>query len=257
LPRTRSLARAGEGAQPLPPTAPRVAERRGQRAPDPLLKRALFRETSGGEDGPGRPFASVIAATPRALNPMFHQPRRTRASRGKSETALLPEERNLGWAIRELSLSLESDLLQNFFCRRISTSGSEALPSLESKPSKDSRSLADAALAPLSFLSTLFGRGGVAVRERAALLVAGQVKTRVRRHPDRQSPFAHPAHPRLRDEIAESQERERPREGCALPSTRSAIHRTARSGADRPARSHPSRGNSPAPDSIIEYPALD
>jgi len=84
LPRTGSLARAGEGAQPLPLTAPRVAERRGQRATDPPLDAPLSRDLRR-RDGPGRPFASVIAATPRALNPMFHQPRRTRASRKKSE----------------------------------------------------------------------------------------------------------------------------------------------------------------------------
>jgi len=103
--------------------APRVAERRGQRARIPLGK------------GSGRPFASVIAATPRALNPMFHQPRRTRASRGK----ICPSSRrkNLGWANREISLSLESDLLGLFSEGNDERLG--ALPSLESKPSKDSR----------------------------------------------------------------------------------------------------------------------
>jgi len=45
------------------------------------------------------------------------------------------------------------------------------------------------------------------------------------------------------DELVESQAKERPREGCALPSTRSAIHRTTRSGADRPARSSPLSGS--------------
>lgn len=45
------------------------------------------------------------------------------------------------------------------------------------------------------------------------------------------------------DELVESQAKERPREGCALPSTRSAIHRATRSGADRPARSSPLSGS--------------
>jgi hypothetical protein len=45
------------------------------------------------------------------------------------------------------------------------------------------------------------------------------------------------------DELVESQAKERPREGRALPSTRSAIHRATRSGADRPARSSPLSGS--------------
>jgi hypothetical protein len=40
-----------------------------------------------------------------------------------------------------------------------------------------------------------FWRGGVTERERAALLVAGWVTIRVRRHSNGQSPFSHPAHP--------------------------------------------------------------
>jgi len=59
-----------------------------------------------------RPFASVIAATPRALNPMSHQPRRPRASfpvRESEDLPVFPRE-EFGWAYRELSLSLESDV---------------------------------------------------------------------------------------------------------------------------------------------------
>lgn len=53
LPRTGSLARAGEGAQPLPPTAPRVAERSGQRASDPLLRGPSFERPLEERMGPG------------------------------------------------------------------------------------------------------------------------------------------------------------------------------------------------------------
>lgn len=57
-----------------------------------------------------RPFASVIAATPRALNPMSHQPRRSRASREKIWICPSSRGKSLAGHIRELSLSLESDV---------------------------------------------------------------------------------------------------------------------------------------------------
>lgn len=127
------LRRAGEDALPLPPSPPRVAERRGQRARSehqqhlsmlamPPLLEAPPRRRMG-----GRPFASVIAATPRALNPMFHQPRRPRALRDFRER-LCPSPRGetFGWAYREI-----------WIVRPCTTGDSGSLPALESKPSRD------------------------------------------------------------------------------------------------------------------------
>lgn len=132
-----------------------------------------------------RPFASVIAATPRALNPMSHQPRRTRASR-EEESARLPEGRLWLGIPRALALSRE---------RCDERLGS--LRPLESKPSKDSRILRRRCPRTAPLPISAFWRGGVAVRERAALLVAGWVAIRMRKHSNRHSPFAHQAHPAL------------------------------------------------------------
>lgn len=126
---------------------------------------------------------------------MFHQPRRTRASRGKlMRSALLPEERILA----EQTASPRS-LSRATFSR---SSSAEGFRRAARSPSASREQALERQLSPSPTLLShrppsfpRFWRGGVAVRERAALLVAGQVKTRVRRHADRQSPFAHPAHP--------------------------------------------------------------
>jgi len=119
LPRTRSPAHAGEGTLPKPPASPFFAEKRGWRADRYHHSLAEEMSPSLRKARPhGRVLCarslSVIAATPRALSPMFHQPRRTRAG------ALLPadgpflaekgtvDRKNLAWAYREFSMTSDS-----------------------------------------------------------------------------------------------------------------------------------------------------
>lgn len=67
------------------------------------VRRPDMAEPCGAARDPGRPFASVIAATPRALNPIPHRPRRSRAlpvSRTRLPKEPLPGQ--FGWAYREI-----------------------------------------------------------------------------------------------------------------------------------------------------------
>lgn len=72
---------AGEGALQEPPAFPRVLPR-GK----PTRRTTIASSSRSRMREPWRPYASVIAATPRAPRPIPHHPRRTRA------LALLPSD---------------------------------------------------------------------------------------------------------------------------------------------------------------------
>jgi hypothetical protein len=217
---TRSPARASEGALPLPPALLEKLPRG-----DPTRRFQVSPAPFGASQGPGgRPFASVIAATPRALNLILHQPRRIRAGARPP----LSHETRRNW--QGIPRILDDERLG-------------VLLPLESKPSKDTEIPGRRCPRLPSFRSALWARRS-GERERAALLVAEWVMIRMRKHSNLQSPFAHSARSALSradatpvlvslsaaragvrrvndrplwgqpfDKLVESQAKERPREG--------------------------------------------
>jgi len=237
LPRTRSPARRRLERAPRPPGLLLALPRGEASAPDPLWGRGR------------RPFVSVIAASPRAPRHIPHQPS------SNPRWSPSPGE-DLGWAYRELLMTSDAEPVLRMALRRrcprhatpsdprFGAAGCSTRASSTSRCRMGDRPSAEArepsiTVCPSSPLRACARQNlPVLVRERVCAVRST-------------SPFG----PVFRRAHRVSSKGTTPRR-VSLPSTRSAIHRTARSGADQPARKLTLSGHSRAPDSFTDFPSL-